>query len=271
MIALQRIIFNILNVCTVPRIMFRAPHIMFEAPHIMFEARHIMFEAPHIMIKAPHIMFEALPIMFEAPNIMLDAPHIIFEAPQIMFKTPHIMFKAPHIIFEPPHIMIKSPNEMTFDHLRQLWLSIGDDSEHYFIVKPFPGATITDMEDFVKPLTRRTPDKMVLHVGTNDLMNGTPKVIADSVVNLVAQVKEDSPNTAIGVSAILVRSDNNDLAVKALQVNVILNEYCLRNNIPFLNNTNIDTTHLNYKGLHLNKQGTSVLQQNLSVFVNNID
>ena len=147
----------------------------------------------------------------------------------------------------------------------------GDDSEHYFIEKPFPGATITDMEDLVKPLTRRTPDKMVLHVGTNDLRNCTPKVIADSVVHLVTQVKEDSPNTAIGVCAILVRGDNNDLAVKAPQVNVILNEYCLRNNIPFLNNTNIDTTHLNYKGLHLNKQGTSVLQQNLSEFVNNID
>ena len=44
-----------------------------------------------------------------------------------------------------------------------------DDPNHHFIVRPFPGATVSDMEDFVKPLTRRTPDKMILHVGTNDL------------------------------------------------------------------------------------------------------
>jgi hypothetical protein len=25
----------------------------------------------------------------------------------------------------------------------------GNDSKHYFIVRPFPGATISDMEDFV--------------------------------------------------------------------------------------------------------------------------
>ncbi|CAB4014407.1 Hypothetical predicted protein, partial [Paramuricea clavata] len=60
-----------------------------------------------------------------------------------------------------------------------------DDPNHHFIVKPFPGATVSDMEDFVKPLTRRTPDKMILHVGTNDLRShSTPKIIADSIVNI---------------------------------------------------------------------------------------
>ncbi|CAB4017179.1 Hypothetical predicted protein, partial [Paramuricea clavata] len=69
-----------------------------------------------------------------------------------------------------------------------------DDPNHHFIVKPFPGATVSDMEDFVKPLTRRTPDKMILHVGTNDLRShSTPKIIADSIVNIVTQIKEDSP------------------------------------------------------------------------------
>ena len=66
-------------------------------------------------------------------------------------------------------------------------------------------------------------------------------------------MKEDSPNTTIGVSAILVRNDNNDLAFKALQGNIIFKEYCLDNEIPFLNNSNVNVKHLNYKGLHLNK------------------
>ena len=83
-----------------------------------------------------------------------------------------------------------------------------DDSNHYYIVKPFPGAKVADMEDFVKPLTRRSPDKMILHVGTNDLRcHATPKIIADSIVNIVIQIREDSPGTAVGISAILVRND----------------------------------------------------------------
>ncbi|XP_028412372.1 uncharacterized protein LOC114535190 [Dendronephthya gigantea] len=146
-----------------------------------------------------------------------------------------------------------------------------EDPNHYFIVKPFPGATVTDMEDFVKPLTKRTPDKMILHVGTNDLRSHcTPKVIADSIVNIVTQVKEDSPGTDVGISAILVRSDNHDLTVKATQVNNILKGYCIRNKIPFLSNSNMNESHLNTKGLHLNRQGSLALQQNFLDFAKSI-
>ncbi|XP_028419222.1 uncharacterized protein LOC114544950 [Dendronephthya gigantea] len=145
-----------------------------------------------------------------------------------------------------------------------------EDPNHYFIVKLFPGATVTDMEDFVKPLTRRTPDKMILQVGTNDLSHCTPKVIADSIVNIVTQVKEDSPGTDVGISAILVRSDNHDLTVKATQVNNILKGYCIRKKIPFLSNSNMNESHLNMKGLHLNGQGRLALQQNFLDFAKSI-
>ena len=146
-----------------------------------------------------------------------------------------------------------------------------DDPNHHFIVKLFPGATVSDMEDFVKPLTRRTPDKMILHVGTNDLRShSTPKIIADSIVNIVTQIKEDSPGTAVGISAILVRNDNNDLAAKAIQTNNILKSYCSRNRIPFLSNSNMNASHLNMRGLHLNRQGSLALQQNLLGFAKTI-
>lgn len=145
-----------------------------------------------------------------------------------------------------------------------------DNFENHFIVRSFPGATISDVTKFVKSLARMLPDKVVLHVGTNDLVNYTTTDIAKSFHKLVETVKMVSPNTAIGVSALLVRTDNNNLADKALQVNIILKEYCLVNSIAFLDNLNINSTHLNNKGLHLNKEGASVLQQNLLEFVNNI-
>jgi hypothetical protein len=54
-----------------------------------------------------------------------------------------------------------------------------DDVGHHYVVKAFLGATVQDMEDFIKPITRKSPNKVILHVGTNDLKNSTPKVIAD--------------------------------------------------------------------------------------------
>jgi lysophospholipase L1-like esterase len=44
--------------------------------------------------------------------------------------------------------------------------------------------------DFIKPITRKSPEKIILHVGTNDLKNSPAKVIADSLLNLTTQIKE---------------------------------------------------------------------------------
>ena len=37
------------------------------------------------------------------------------------------------------------------------------------IVRSFPGATSSDMVDFVKPFVDKKPDLLLVHVGTNDL------------------------------------------------------------------------------------------------------
>ena len=109
-----------------------------------------------------------------------------------------------------------------------------DDADNYYFVKPFPGATVEDMEDFIKPITRKSSDKLILQIGTNDLRNCEPKIIADSIVNLITQIKEDSPNTTVGISALLERKDCPKLATKVKQVNLILDNYCQLNKIPFL-------------------------------------
>jgi hypothetical protein len=41
-------------------------------------------------------------------------------------------------------------------------------NDHFFVVNPFPGDTTTNMNDFIKPLARRIPNKVILHVGTNE-------------------------------------------------------------------------------------------------------
>ena len=144
------------------------------------------------------------------------------------------------------------------------------DSDHFFVVKPFPGATTTDMKDFVKPLARKKHDQLILHAGTNDLKYSTPDAVADSIVDLIGQIKEDSPSTRVGVSALLVRADNHILAMKVEKVNNALRIYCNENDVPFMGNANINTSHLNSKGLHLNNLGSTILQQNMSEFASNI-
>ena len=96
-----------------------------------------------------------------------------------------------------------------------------------------------------------------------------PKVIADSILNLCTQIKEDSPNTMVGVSALLTRNDKPVLATKVKQVNLILDNYCQMHKLPFLRNANINTSHLNNKGLHLIKQGSLLLQNNFIEFTEN--
>ncbi len=76
------------------------------------------------------------------------------------------------------------------------------DADHLYVVKSFSAATISDMEDFIKPITRKSPD-----TGTNDLKISTPKVITSSILNLTTQIKEDSLNSMVGVSALLTSSD----------------------------------------------------------------
>ena len=40
-------------------------------------------------------------------------------------------------------------------------------------VRSFPGATINDMYDYIRPLLKKAPDNVILHVGTNDTPNNT--------------------------------------------------------------------------------------------------
>ena len=135
-------------------------------------------------------------------------------------------------------------------------------------MKSFSGATLADMNDFVKPLTRRKPDKLIMHVGTNDLKHSPPRHIAESIVNLVTNINDESPETKVGISTLLIRNDDNNISVKVNQVNSILKDICNQRKIPLLVNTNITSTHLNSKGLHLNRQGSATLQRNFKDFAN---
>lgn len=127
------------------------------------------------------------------------------------------------------------------------------------VVKSFSGATIDDMDDFVRPITRKEPENTILHTGTNDLRSSqTAQLIAESLVNLADQIVADAPNTKLSISAILYRKDA-DLWSKAQKVNKTLKRFCSNRGWSFLANDKINNTCLNRSGLHLNSKGVSEL------------
>ncbi|XP_068738010.1 uncharacterized protein [Montipora capricornis] len=94
------------------------------------------------------------------------------------------------------------------------------------VVKSFSGATTSDMEDYLKPITRKCPESLILHVGTNDLLSiQTPQQIAESIVNLADQIESDSPETLVSISAICVRKED-ELWKKATEINKLLKSAC---------------------------------------------
>ena len=127
-------------------------------------------------------------------------------------------------------------------------------------VKSFSGATVDDMSDFLTPTIRKHPDKLIIHAGTNDIRKSDPKTVADKITDLSKQFKKDSGNTEIVISSLVVRTDGRELAKKVKQTNIVLKSNCISNNLTFLDNSDINRSHLNYRGLHLNREGSVQLQ-----------
>ena len=126
-------------------------------------------------------------------------------------------------------------------------------------VRQFPGATITDMYDHLKPILKRHPEFLILHIGTNDTSKYTPNEIADKVLALkrfvvVSQNKE----CKVIISTLTMRVDSSKNGNAVQKVNEILKEL----NIPLAKNFDIAKKHLGSRGLYLNEHGTSRLAMN---------
>ena len=135
------------------------------------------------------------------------------------------------------------------------------------VVKSFAGATISDMEDFLKPAIRKEPNSIILHVGTNDIEHDAAKRVAEGVLNLAIQVTENSPSTEIVISAILPRTDKPNLMNKVNEANRIMYSFCVANNWTFIDYNLINKTCLNTRGLHLNRKGTRMVAKNISFYI----
>ena len=135
-------------------------------------------------------------------------------------------------------------------------------------VKNFNGADIQDMNDFAKPIIRKTPDKVILHIGMNEIAkkNKEAEQIAREIYDLAQDI--EARNITVAISELTPRADSEQNQVKSAAVNVELGRLCTNGRIPLIKHNNIDATkHLNCSRLHLNNHGTSLLAGNYIKFL----
>ena len=122
-------------------------------------------------------------------------------------------------------------------------------TKHNINVQTFSEANVADMRYFVKPAISRSPDYLLLHVGTNDLKRQTPQQIAGSISTMCREIAKDSPDTKVVLSEVITRSDDSSLNPKIKELNCKLSQVCQNNNWGLLNHNNITADYLNTYGL----------------------
>ena len=73
--------------------------------------------------------------------------------------------------------------------------------------------------------------------------------------------------TKIAFSSIVLRKERRNINESRTHFNAKLRNFCEQNNIAFIDNGNINESHLGMKKLHLNGNGNSLLAKNLLNYV----
>ena len=120
-----------------------------------------------------------------------------------------------------------------------------------------PGATIQDMYDYAKPLLKKKPDTIIIHVSTNDAPFKPADKIVSELVSLQSHIERSLPSCKVFISCPIFRTDHKLANSTIRQVNSKLK---LLNRVII--NDAIDVTCLGKKGLHLNKEGSRRLAKN---------
>ena len=100
-------------------------------------------------------------------------------------------------------------------------------------IRKYPGASSTDILNYIKPSLRKKPDQIVIHPGTNDLTSNHNYL--DDVHKIVKMVvKETCKNTKLCFSSLICRTDLKDIDEKVIKTNTHQKNYCKQQNLqPF--------------------------------------
>ena len=125
------------------------------------------------------------------------------------------------------------------------------------------------MVHYVQPTFKTRPERIILHIGTNDLKSKSPDILAQSVADLGEAIKRGNKDIKLTFSSIIIRNDEAGIAEKVTCYNELLNKLCAKHNWDVIDNKNIDRFHLNNCGTHLSKKGSGPLAKNIKNYLAN--
>ena len=138
--------------------------------------------------------------------------------------------------------------------------------KYHMKVRSFPGANTRDLQDYVKPLIRKRPDKIIIVIGTNDIERKTVNEILRNIKLVMDMILERLPDCHIVISEIIRRADTrlSDGDLQKLNGKISkFNQDLKKMNVDILRQQNIIKEHLGRYGLHLNFSGNKQLALNI--------
>ena len=135
-------------------------------------------------------------------------------------------------------------------------------NNNFVNVRFHQGTTTEDIVDFITPVSRKKPDAVIIHAGTNDLTNGTNTMKQVRKIVKTIQEMEDSGKIGIVFSGVIQRVHRN-FKDQIKETNDKLKRYYEGNGFVYVDNDNIIEKSLNKSLLHLNKAGNKLLSKNL--------
>ena len=128
-------------------------------------------------------------------------------------------------------------------------------------LRAFSGATTEDMHSYLKPLLKKEPTTVILHIGTNDATeNG---IDSDTLVKRILDLKDEIETNVHGCKVIIslpIRRKDN---LKANKILSDVREKIISLKLDTINNSNIADEQLGRRGLHLNQHANARFAQNL--------
>ena len=126
-------------------------------------------------------------------------------------------------------------------------------------VRYFPGARVVDMYDNIKPILKRKPGSIILHVGTNNSVDMTSNEILDEILTLKNTIEKENKNCKVVISSIIDRVDDGKASLTVKK----LNQHLKQLKVDIMDNNNIQIYDLGKKGLHLSEKGKSKFATNI--------
>jgi lysophospholipase L1-like esterase len=135
------------------------------------------------------------------------------------------------------------------------------------------GDRITDLLNRLDETTRRSPKKIFLEIGVNDIFfSGSPKWVLSNYIILLAEIKKKLPKTIIYVNGLLPTWDI-EKNKKIKKINNELTEICKKENMiyidlykHFLKEEKLDP-ELSIDIVHLNLNGYMIWQKIISKYL----